>query len=375
MTHLLVTNDFPPKVGGIQSYLYELWRRLPPDDFAVLTIAHEGAQAFDDAQPFRVERLNVPVLLPTPHLRRSIDALARTIGASLVVLDPALPIGLVGRSLTLPYAVVLHGAEITVPARLPGTAHLIERVVSGASLVVSAGSYAAGEARRVARTSMPETVIVPPGVDTERFRPLSAEERSEVRARIGVSDSARLVVSVSRLVPRKGMDVLIEASAKLAATRPDLVVLIGGSGRDTSRLQRLIAKTGAPVRLVGRIPDDELPGIVGAADVAVMLCRDRWLGLEQEGFGIVFLEAASCGVVQLAGRSGGADEAVVDGVTGLIADRPGDEVVARTLLARLLDEADLRASLGYAARQRAVESYSYDHLAKNLAAALRAAGG
>src|SRR5690606_37271429 len=112
MTHLLVTNDFPPKVGGIQSYLWELWRRLDPASFTVLTTPYPGAEAWDAEQPFRVVRVRERMLLRTPSLARRIDALAEEVGARLVVLDPALPIGLLGPRLSRPYGVVLHGAEV-----------------------------------------------------------------------------------------------------------------------------------------------------------------------------------------------------------------------------------------------------------------------
>jgi phosphatidylinositol alpha-1,6-mannosyltransferase len=145
--HLLVTNDFPPKIGGIQSYLWELWRRLPPDDVVVLTTPHSGAAAFDRAQPFRIERSRQPVLLPSPLIGRHIARLVAEADIGAVVLDPVLPLGLVGPSLGVPYGVVLHGAEIGVPGRLPGARQLLSRVISGASLVVAAGNYPESEAR------------------------------------------------------------------------------------------------------------------------------------------------------------------------------------------------------------------------------------
>jgi phosphatidylinositol alpha-1,6-mannosyltransferase len=222
---------------------------------------------------------------------------------------------------------------------------------------------------------LPESVVIPPGVDTERFHPMREDEIAATRARFGIPEASQLVVSVSRLVPRKGMDVLIEAAAKLARDRPNLVVAIGGTGRDHDRLARLIRQTSAPVRLLGYVPDAELPLLTGAADIAVMLCRDRWLGLEQEGFGIVFLEAAAASVPSVAGRSGGAGDAVVDGVTGLIVDRPADVVPATAAIAKLLDDASLRHRLASAARKRAHEEFDYAHLAGRLSAALAAHGG
>jgi phosphatidyl-myo-inositol dimannoside synthase len=369
VAHLLVTNDFPPKVGGIQSYLWELWRRLPADRFSVLTTAHPDAAAFDTTQPFAIRRWSGGALLPTPAMVAEIRRRAADTGAALVVLDPALPVGLVGPRLGLPYAVVLHGAEVTVPARLPATRTVLARVLRGATSVVAAGGYPAAEAERIAGPGLPITVV-PPGVDVQRFHPLGADERAEARRRAGLPVDGRLVVGMSRLVPRKGFDVLIAAAALLAPTRPDLTVALAGSGRDRERLERLVAATGAPVRLLGFVPDEDLPALLAAADVFAMPCRTRWGGLEQEGFGIVFVEAAACGVPGVAGATGGSHEAVASGETGFVVDRPADPVAVAAALARLLDDDDLRRRMGHAARRRAEHEFSYDNLAERLAAAL-----
>lgn len=367
MTHLLVTNDFPPKIGGIQTLLWELWRRIDPSTFAVLTTPHPDAEAWDAAQPFRVERTTEPVLLPHPGLVRRIDSLAEEIGAATVVLDPALPLGLLGPHLATPYDVLLHGAEVTVPGRLPGSRLALRRVLLGARRVVAFGGYPAAEAERAAGRALPLTVV-PCGIDSSRFRPLDAGERMEVRARHGLHDGP-LVLSLSRLVPRKGMDVLIDAAAHLAARVPDLQVAIAGSGRDRDRLEKRVAATGAPVTFLGRVPEEELAEVHGAADVYAMLCRSRWGGLEQEGFGIVFLEAAAAGVPQVAGDSGGASEAVADGETGFVVP-PTDVQAVADALERLLSDTDLRDRMGAAGRTRAVERFDYDHLAPQLAAAI-----
>ncbi|HTZ09335.1 MAG TPA: glycosyltransferase family 4 protein [Acidimicrobiales bacterium] len=374
--HLLVTNDFPPKVGGIQSYLWELWRRLPPASFTVLTASsHPEAPAFDAAQArlgFRIERVRAPVLAPTPALARRIRALAAETGASLVVLDPALPLGLLGPALGgLPYGVVLHGAEVAVPGRLPGSRQALAAVLGRARLAVCAGRYPAAEAARCAGGRMPAVVEIPPGVDTDRLRPLPAAARRKARATLGLPPEGPLVVSVSRLVPRKGMDVVVEAAAALAPSFPAMTVAIAGSGRQRGRLEAQVRATGAPVRLLGQVPDGELALLYGAADVFVMACRDRWLGLEQEGFGIVFLEAAACGVPQVAGRSGGADEAVEHGRTGLVVDEPGDPGHVAAALRRLLVDDEARRAMGRAARRRARTRFAWDLLAHRLAGAFR----
>jgi phosphatidyl-myo-inositol dimannoside synthase len=368
--HLLVTNDFPPKHGGIQAYLWELWRRLPPDEVTVLTTPHRDAASWDAGQPFRVVRVRDRVLLPTPALARRIEHLAADVSAELVVLDPALPVGLLGPRLGLPYGLVLHGAEVTVPGRLPLTRNALRSVLQGADVIVAAGGYPAEQARRVGGADLP-IAVVPPGVDAERFRPLDPEERAAARARFGFAADSRVVLGVSRLVPRKGFDTLIRAATRLVASRPGVEVAIAGGGRDAGRLERLARHESAPVRFLGRVPDADLPGLYGAADVFAMLCRDRWLGLEQEGFGIVFLEAAACGVPQVAGHSGGSDEAVVDGVTGRVVH--GDDPIAvAAALAPFVDEVDVRVRMGRAARDRAVAEFDYDKLAVQLADALAA---
>ena len=371
MKHLLVTNDFPPKIGGIQSLLWEWWRRLPADRFAVLTSPYDGASAFDAAQDFRIERTREPVLLPHPWMVRRVDALAREFGAELVVLDPAVPLGLVGPYLATPYDVVLHGAEVTVPGRLPGSRQALGNVLRKARHIVSAGEYAAEEAARAAGQALPVTVV-PPGVDVERFTPLEAAGRATARSRFGLPADAELVVAISRLVPRKGFDVAIRAVARLAPARRDLVLAIAGAGRDERRLRGLATELQAPVRFLGRVAHDDLPALYACADVFAMPCRSRWGGLEQEGFGIVFVEAAACGVPQVAGQSGGAAEAVDDGVTGLVVRRPEDPVAVADALAELLEDPDRRVAMGCASRRRAVTEFSYDVLAERLGRSLRA---
>ena len=370
MKHLLVTNDFPPKIGGIQNLLWEWWRRLPPDSFAVLTSPHEGAESFDAAQEFEIRRVREPWLLPHPLMVKRINQMAKDIGADFVVLDPAVPLGIVGPKLELPYMVVLHGAEVTVPGRLPFSKSVLSRVLKNAIHIIAAGEYPAAEARRAGGGSLPITVI-PPGVDTQRFRPLNDEERKTSRREFGVSDDAELIVGVSRLVPRKGFDTLIEVAAALRSSRPRLQVLIGGGGRDAKRLQKLIDKLGAPVRMLGRVTDEQLPRLYGCADVSAMLCRSRWGGLEQEGFGIVFSEAASCGVPQIAGNSGGAADAVLDGLTGKVAQNPSDIAQVANTVSQLLDDSFLRSLMSVASRERALNAFDYDVLTKSLAQVLK----
>jgi phosphatidylinositol alpha-1,6-mannosyltransferase len=361
---LLVTNDFPPKLGGIQSYLYELWRRLPPDETTVLTTAYDGARQWDEQQAFRVERVGGKVLLPTPVVRRRIRALAGEVQADVVFVDPMLPLGLLAPDLDAgPYVVVAHGAEVTGYGRLPGTNLLARRVLRHAAAVVAAGSYPAKIAAAVAGSDL-RGVQIPPGVDADRFRVLDAGERDEARRSFGLPVDGPVVLGLSRLVPRKGFDVLLDAVAELDDS---VTVVIAGHGRDRRRLEARADRIdiGSRVRFLGRVPDADLPALYGCADVFAMLCRDRWGGLEAEGFGIVFLEAAACGVPAVAGRSGGAHEAVAHDSTGYVVD-PHDVDEVRDALHRLLSDDDLRSRMGTAARRRAEDEYSYDHLVERL---------
>jgi phosphatidylinositol alpha-1,6-mannosyltransferase len=183
------------------------------------------------------------------------------------------------------------------------------------------------------------------------------------------------VVAVGRLVEKKGFDTLLRAAGRLAAAGRSFVVAIGGGGRDRGRLERVAEEARAPARFLGRVDDAVMPAVYGAADVFAMLCRNRWLGLEQEGFGIVFLEAAACGIPQLAGASGGAAEAVLDGVSGRVIDPPDDVDAVASALGTLLDDHEARVRMGERARQRAVDEFSYEVLVARLQAAIEGVGG
>jgi phosphatidylinositol alpha-1,6-mannosyltransferase len=366
--HLLVTNDYPPKTGGIQVYLHELWRRLESGRAVVLTAnSHEDAASFDATSDVVVERVESSTLfLPTWRTYRAIESAIERHQPDLVLLDPAWPLGLLGPLLSRPYGVVLHGAEVAIPGRVPLVASSLRLVLRHAELAICAGSYPAHQARRNAVEDLCPVLRVDPGVDPQRYHPLSSEERREVRRQLGVAPEEFLIASYSRLVPRKGMDTLIRASARLLGHHPNLRVMIGGAGRDRARLERLAARHEAPVEFLGRVEDEQQPRWIAAADLMVMDCRSRWLGLEQEGFGIVFLEAAACGLAQIAGRSGGSDDAVRDGVTGLVLVNPRSVDDLESAIEALLLDPERRAAYARAARAMAESEFSWDRLARVL---------
>lgn len=342
---------------------------MPAGSFTVLTIAHPEAAAFDEAQAFRIVRLGARMLLPTRGLARRVRALAAEVGACLVIFDPAIPLGLIGSQLGgLPYVVMLHGAEVSIPGGLPLVRNALAGVLRGAERAIASSHWVAEQAGRVAGASTPPILVVPPGIDQTRFVPLGRSERTAARRRFGLPEEALLVLSVGRLVPRKGTSTLIGAVSLLVPTRPDLCLVIAGAGRDATRLAKGAARLGPQAVLLGRIPDEALPSLYGCADVFAQPTCTRWAGLEQEGFGIVFLEAAACGLPAVAGRSGGAAEAVEDGVTGLVVERPKDATAVSLALVRLLDDPEGRARLGAQASQRARTMFGYDGLAQRLAA-------
>ena len=362
MRHLLVTNDYPPKVGGIQSYLWEIYRRLPQDKVVIYTTPHPDSESFDQKQTHKIIRSKQRVLLPTRQVANQIRSLAEVENIDFIMYDPAVPIGILGPKIGIPYGVILHGAEVTIPGRVPIARSLIANVLQHAKLVVTAGDYSTKEAIRAAKQNLPVCVI-PPGVDIDRFKPLDKQARSTIRERFNFKDDDEVILTLSRLVPRKGMDVLISATSELMKTRPRVHLLIAGTGRDLRRLKALAQSTNAPVTFLGFVSDDQVAELYGMADVFGMICRVRWGGLEHEGFGIVFLEAAACGVPQIAGRSGGADEAVLEGETGFVVDNPTDSNAVKQALEKLLTDSETRQEMGRNSRARAEKEFSYDYLA------------
>jgi phosphatidylinositol alpha-1,6-mannosyltransferase len=200
---------------------------------------------------------------------------------------------------------------------------------------------------------------------------LSSAQRTAAREHFGFKENEEIILGISRLVPRKGFDTVIKAVAQLAPHRPNLRLVIASTGRDEDRLKKLAAEMRAPVTFLGRVPHDDLPALYGCADVFSMMCRNRWGGLEQEGFGIVFVEAAACGVPQIAGDSGGAAEAVLDGVTGFVMANPDDSSGLAARIVDILDKPELRASMVVASRERALSEFNYDVLASRLGDVLK----
>jgi len=359
-----VTNDFPPRVGGVQQYVGNLVRRLPPDRLAVLAPNWTGWRQHDRAEPYPVHRWPATVLLPSDDLARRCRDLVRAHDADLVLFGHGFPVPVLAPRLLeagIPSVILTHGAELWF-ARMPGTSEAMARSFGAARAITGVSEFVARALRPLIPATVPFTLL-PPAVDPDRFRPGS--DTAEIRARHGLGERP-VVLCVSRLVPRKGQDTLIRAMPVVTRLVPDAALLIAGEGPDRPRLEALAAQaTAHSVIFAGEVPDAELPAHYAAADIFAMPCRSRFGGLEVEGFGIVFLEAASTGCAVVAGRSGGAAEAMVDDVTGLLVEGREPKAVALAI-ARLLLDAGLRERMGAAGRARVEHEFTWDRRAEQL---------
>lgn len=359
---LFITNDFPPRIGGAQSYYWGLIQTLDPAVVTVLAPAHPDAAVFDATHPYRVIRTAHSVLWPTPALLAKASALAARQGADLVQLGHPLPAGLLGpqlkKRLGLPYVVFLGGSEVTIPGAVPGVNRLLRHVLGEASLLLTVSEYTAGAARRQVRGAVPAEVLRPP-IQVDRFVPAAdGVEALSLRRRLGID--GQLVVCLGRLVPRKGQDVLIDALALLRNEFPDLHLALIGEGRILTRLYDYAGRRGVldRVHLTGALVDGAARQWLQAADLFASPVRTRWAGFEVEGFGIVFAEAALSGLPVITGRSGGSPEAVIEGVTGRVVDGRYADSVAQALAALLRATPERRREMGLAGRSLALSRHA-----------------
>ncbi|GGS96433.1 glycosyltransferase family 4 protein [Streptomyces chromofuscus] len=376
---LIVTNDFPPRPGGIQAFLHNMALRLDPDRLVVYAStwkrSREGLEAtaaFDAEQPFTVVRDRTTMLLPTPAATRQAVALLRAHECTSVWFGAAAPLGLMAPALRRAGAERLvattHGHEAGW-AQLPAARQLLRRIGDSTDTLTHLGEYTRS---RIAGALTPDAAArmtqLPPGVDEKTFHPGSGGDK--VRARLGLTDRP-VVVCVSRLVPRKGQDTLILAMPRILAKEPDAVLLIVGGGPYEGELRKLARETRVEDSVVftGSVPWSDLPAHYGAGDVFAMPCRTRRGGLDVEGLGIVYLEASATGLPVVAGDSGGAPDAVLDGETGWVV-RGGSAEDAADRIVTLLGDAELRRRMGERGRAWVEEKWRWDLLAERLKALL-----
>lgn len=368
---LLITNDFPPRPGGIQSFVHNLALHQAPGSVVVYASTWPDAETFDAEQPFEVVRERTRVLLPTPLVARRAAALARRYDCDTVWFGAAAPLGLLAAGLRRRAGIrrvvaLTHGHEVGWAA-LPVARTALRRIGRGADVVTYLGDYTRVRLERVLHGHT-DLCRLAPGVDVDAYHP--GVDGAAVRSRLGLTDRP-VVVCVSRLVPRKGQDTLIRAWPAVRRRVPDAALLIVGGGPYRGALEKLARQTGVDrdVVFTGTVPAAALPAHYAAGDVYAMPCRTRNRGLDVEGLGIVYLEASATGLPVVAGDSGGAPDAVREGETGYVV--PGRDVTRLAdRLATLLIDRDLARGLGAAGRSWVEREWRWEIQARRLAALL-----
>ena len=366
---LVVTNDFPPRVGGIESFVLAMVQRMDHSSVVVHTARQDGDAAFDAAQAFPVIRDPSRILLPTPSITKRSVAIAGEMGCDTVWFGAAAPLGLMAAALKSRAGVrrtvaTTHGHEVWW-AKTPGTRRLLHRIGETNDVLTYLGEYTRSQiARALSPAAAARMVQLTPGVDVDAFNP-SVDGRP-VRDLYGLGERP-VVVCVSRFVERKGQDMLIRALPLVQRSVPDAAVLLVGDGPMRERLVRIASELGVAKDVVfaGAKPWAALPPFFAAGDVFCMPTRTRKAGFEVEGLGIVYLEASATGLPVVAGDSGGAPDAVLAGETGTVVDGTRPEAVAEAVAELLLDvEAAHRQ--GAAGRAWVESAWQWDQLGGRL---------
>jgi phosphatidylinositol alpha-1,6-mannosyltransferase len=389
---LIVTNDFPPRRGGIQSFVYELALRLDPGQLTVYAPKWEGDAGFDAAQPFEVVRHPTSLMIGGPSVRRRAAGLVRSRKAEVVIFGASAPLGLITpvlREAGVRRAIAItHGHEAGWAA-LPVARQLLRQIGERTDVLTYLGEYFKV---RVAGALTPRAAArmtrLHPGVDATTFRP-DPEARRVIRDRYGLGERP-VVVCVSRLVPRKGQDTLLHVWPEVLKQVPDAALLIVSGGSYASALHKLSQRLGLAtwisavgpvppaelpayhaagyrpsVYFTGPVPQEELPAHYAAGDVFSMPCRTRRGGLDVEGLGIVYLEASAAGLPVVGGDSGGAPDAILDGETGYVVGGRDEAALTQRLIALLQDPADAKA-MGEKGRAWVERDWNWNLIASRL---------
>ncbi|ASU83713.1 alpha-(1-2)-phosphatidylinositol mannosyltransferase [Nocardiopsis gilva YIM 90087] len=379
---LLITNDFPPRRGGIETFCYELARRMPGAEgggVVVYTSCTDGLEEaerdFDRRQPFPVVRDSSHMLLPTRRVAHRAAGLLERYGCERVLIGSAAPLGLLAGGLRDAGArriiAMSHGHEVWW-ARVPGARLALRRIGEKVDVLTYLGDFTRDEIGRALRSTDRERMArLTPGVDPRAFT--AGGDGTPVREKYGLGDGP-VILCACRLVPRKGVDTLIRAMSWVRRWLPDARLVVVGQGPDERRLRELAAWTGVSDEVVfaGSHGHDEMPSFYAAANVFAMPCRTRKAGLEAEGLGIVYLEAAASGLPALVGSSGGAPDTVRHGETGFVVDGREPRSVANKLH-RLLSAPDQAQAMGQRGREMVAKEWTWDLTAQRLEELFRAA--
>ena len=362
MRLLVITNDFPPGLGGIENYTYSLVKRWP-DEVTVVTRHQLGGKEFDARQSFEVLREPVNTMLPTLHLLRRLRILVRNRGIEAVHFPSALPLGIMGSRLGVPYAVSVHGGEFLLASRLPTVRSLLRLVCKGGSVMLPESSFAEALIRRFLGNDI-RLRRVTCGVEPHRFGSKAAPPAGPVAR-------GPVILSVSRLVARKGFRTLIKCLPLVHRRHPDAHLLIVGGGPDLDRLKTMTSSGGveSSVTFAGPQPWDEIPRYYSAGDIFALPTRARFWGTETEGLPLVFVEAAAAGLPLVGGDVGGVRDAVREGETGYIVDGSNPEETAQAII-KLIDAPETASRFGQAAREMVLREFDWDAVAERYRRAL-----
>jgi phosphatidylinositol alpha-1,6-mannosyltransferase len=370
---LVVTNDFPPRRGGIQSFVHGLASRLPAESVVVYAPSWPGAAAFDARQPMPVIRHPTSLMLPVPSVTRRAVAALQQHGCDRVLFGAAAPLGLLAPALRRAGAerivAITHGHEAGWAA-LPGARGLLRRIGDAVDVLTYLGEYFRVRLdRAVSPGAAARMVRLAPGVDVTAFHPRAGG--AAVRRRLGL-DGRPVVLCVSRLVPRKGQDTLLRSWPAVLAAAPDAMLLLVGSGPFGKNLQILAERlrVAGSVHFAGAVPAPDLPAYYDAADVFAMPCRTRRRGLDVEGLGIVYLEASATGLPVIGGDSGGAPDAIRDGESGYVVPGRSVAAVADRITGLITDPARAKA-MGEKGLAWVQQEWRWDLVAARLGQILR----
>jgi phosphatidylinositol alpha-1,6-mannosyltransferase len=364
-TTLFITNDFGPRAGGIETFVHGLIERLPRGSVIVYTSAQPESDKFDAKwlSEFGVEvvRDRSKILLPTPRVIKACQKLVKSRKLTRVAFGAAAPLGIMARSMRSAGAekivALTHGHEVWW-AKVPPFSFAIKFMSKNVDAITYLGDYTRGEiSKAISKNDVSKLVQIAPGIDVDHFVPTDS---SELRAQLGLADKA-VIISVGRLVHRKGQDKLISALPAIRAAVPNVHLVLVGVGPHQKFLENLVAKLNVAdcVTFIGRINYSELPKYICVGDIFAMPSRSRFFGLEVEGLGIVYLEASACGLPVVGGKSGGAPDAVLVGETGVVVDGTNASEIAEACI-ELLNNPELCALMGATGRAWIIENWRWE---------------
>ena len=363
---LCITNDFGPRAGGIETFVIGLIERLPKGSVIVYTSSQGDTGAYDQewATNFGVEviRDRSKILLPTPRVRRNVNRLVAQRQIRKAFFGAAAPLGILARGLRSngveKIVALTHGHEVWW-AKIWPFSSAIRFIGRNVDHLTYLGDFTKGEiSKALSKQAIAAMVKIAPGIDTSHFAPDNAAP--QLRNELGLSDK-KVIVSVGRLVHRKGQDILIQALPAVLKSHPNAHILMVGQGPYGDHLRKLVSDLGLTdsVTFIGRIQYKDLPKYISAGDIFAMPSRSRLAGLEVEGLGIVYLEASSCGLPVIAGKSGGAPDAVLEGVTGVTVDGNYIFDVAKAI-SEMLSDGVRAEKMGIAGRKWIEENWRWD---------------